>query len=597
MKLSAALAQLPYSLLVASLTLTAIAAPVESVGLDVLEPDNFESTIAQGVWFIEHFSPYCPHCRDFMPTWEQLVADTQKSADPGIHLAQVNCAINGDLCTKNGVTGYPQMNLYRNGVFQEMFSGARDYDRLTAFISTHAEPTTVAEPEPEPEPEPTSAPAALVVEDRYIAEHRESYRAAPARDLNPSGTVLELNENTFRDVVDDGMIFVKFFAPWCGHCKKLAPVWRELAVEMQHKLAIAEVNCDDHNALCHAEGVTGFPMLVYYGGKDGGKTEYTSGRKLEQLKAFAEKISGPPMREMNFEDLHARVEEHPVLYLLLHPPTSNWPINHLLDASHILFGSPPIYTSTSSRLYSHFGITPDASIILALKDGDDAAPAAVYQFTTQANADHEKESLTSWLLRNRLPLSLALSSDNFQDVMNAPHKPLVVLAAAAPSALQADIAPEMRELARQWRDARGSAAVVFAWMDAERWASWLKGMYGIKPDALPRVVIADHSGLVYWDTDHFGEKIQLSSSSLFSAINGALSRTIKPKHSENFVERMARYLNGRLMATEKYVSAHPWSTVCFVLLFVAVFAWALLRLFADSPEFREVARGKGDRLD
>lgn len=79
----------------------------------------------------------------------------------------------------------------------------------------------------------------------------------------------------------------------CGHCKKLAPIWTQLAAQVQHKLTIAEVNCEAYEGLCRAEGVPGFPQLIYYGGKGQGKVEYTSGRKLEQLRAFAEKVSGP----------------------------------------------------------------------------------------------------------------------------------------------------------------------------------------------------------------------------------------------------------------------------------------------------------------
>lgn len=62
---------------------------------------------------------------------------------------------------------------------------------------------------------------------------------------------------------------------------------------MKNKLTVAEVNCDDHSAICRSQGVTGYPMLFYYSGKSGVKTEYTGGRKIDQLKAFAERISLP----------------------------------------------------------------------------------------------------------------------------------------------------------------------------------------------------------------------------------------------------------------------------------------------------------------
>lgn len=112
MQLYTLLAKLPYTLVITSLALAASAVPVQSTELTVLNPSNFKETIKDGVWcarmllhlsnshvvrcrFIEHFSPYCGHCRRFAPTWTQLVEETEKQADPGIHLAQVNCAVDG----------------------------------------------------------------------------------------------------------------------------------------------------------------------------------------------------------------------------------------------------------------------------------------------------------------------------------------------------------------------------------------------------------------------------------------------------------------------------------------------------------------------
>ena len=73
--------------------------------------------------------------------------------------------------------------------------------------------------------------------------------------------------------------------------------------------------------------------------------------------------------------------------------------------------------------------------------------------------------------------------------MNAPHKPLVVIAATSQSDKE-QTAKEVTEIARKWRDRKEQAPVVFTWMDADRWGSWLKSMYGISGTG---VVVADHS--------------------------------------------------------------------------------------------------------
>ncbi|KAI8984891.1 thioredoxin-domain-containing protein [Trametes punicea] len=571
------LARLPFSLLASSVILASTALPVESTETEllVLTPDNFASTIANGVWFVEHFSPYCSHCRRFAPTWKQLVEETEKKADPGIHFAQVNCAIHGDLCRQNGVDGYPQMNLYRNGQYVETFMQARTIELLTEYVNAHAEPRNP--------PAPTVSieePVIVEIERDELVEEVQ-----PKEDVNPRGIVLSLDETTFRENVDKGGIFVKFFAPWCGHCKKLAPTWIELAGAMQHKLNIAEVNCDEHSALCREEGVTGYPMLFYYGGK-GTKTEYTGGRKLEQLKAFAQKVTGPGIQELKFSELEDRAAEHSVLYLLLHSPSDRAIFVSVVDASHVLFGSPPLFSSTSGAFYEHYNIKPSTAAIVALKDHDANVPAAVYMFSRPLSTVAERQGLVDWLLRNRLPTALELDSDNFQDVMNAAHKPLVVIVGTPKHELERT-ARKVRELARQWRDARETASVVFTWMDADKWGSWLKSMYGLKSGSLPRAIVANHSSLVYYDTDQFGDTIQLTSASLFSAINGAVKGTISYKHSENIVERLARYLNQKLVSLETYVSANPWHTAFYALVVLTLLGLGLKRLLADTEPSRE----------
>lgn len=74
------------------------------------------------------------------------------------------------------------------------------------------------------------------------------------------------NENV-DELTDGKAVFIKFRAPWCGHCKKLKPDWDWLSNEYANhptKL-IADVDCTttDGTKLCKKYGVTGYPTLKY----------------------------------------------------------------------------------------------------------------------------------------------------------------------------------------------------------------------------------------------------------------------------------------------------------------------------------------------
>ena len=100
-----------------------------------------------------------------------------------------------------------------------------------------------------------------------------------------------LNSESFDAALNSGKnVFVKFFAPWCGHCKRMKPDWDELMNEFgdSKSVVVAEVDCTIEEGLCGEIGVRGYPTLKYWnaGEKKDSPSDYQGGRDLESLRTF-----------------------------------------------------------------------------------------------------------------------------------------------------------------------------------------------------------------------------------------------------------------------------------------------------------------------
>ena len=112
-----------------------------------------------------------------------------------------------------------------------------------------------------------------------------------AKDLTEEdfmdGTVMDAESNV------NGVWFIKFYAPWWGHCKKLAPVWDELAQEVYTQtnlsdvgvdIQVGKIDCTTFRDVWDRVEVSGYPTLYVL--DSSGAYQFQNRRTLENLLAF-----------------------------------------------------------------------------------------------------------------------------------------------------------------------------------------------------------------------------------------------------------------------------------------------------------------------
>merc|ERR1712079_745723 len=103
--------------------------------------------------------------------------------------------------------------------------------------------------------------------------------------------VVDLNPNNFDSRVkdSDGIWIVEFYAPWCGHCKQLAPQYQKAAQALKGIIGVGAVDCDVHKQLCGQYGVQGFPTIKVFGANKNKPEDYQGGRTADAIVQAAQK--------------------------------------------------------------------------------------------------------------------------------------------------------------------------------------------------------------------------------------------------------------------------------------------------------------------
>jgi protein disulfide-isomerase A6 len=233
------------------LALAAIAILAGASSVVELTPDNFDSVVnGDKNVFVEFFAPWCGHCKNLAPVWDELAEAYKKESD--VVIAKVDADGHKELGSRFGVTGFPTLKMFLKGKTDATdYNSGRDLEELVKFVNDAT--------------------------------------GSKARVAKPVSKVTVLEPGNFDAVVNDKnkLVFVEFYAPWCGHCKHLAPDWEKLGAAFQNEenVVIAKVDADSHRNLGERFGVTGFPTLKFFPPNDKSGLSYEGARDLSALVA------------------------------------------------------------------------------------------------------------------------------------------------------------------------------------------------------------------------------------------------------------------------------------------------------------------------
>lgn len=241
-----------FSLFSCALTLLLVAAlAAANVVVDLTDTKKFDVSVGRDrPALVEFYAPWCGHCKKLEPEYAKAAAAFKD--EPGkVLIAKVNADQNKELSRRFGVKGYPTIKYFPfNSLEAEDYNGPRDSASIVDFINQKA-----------------------------AEAHGKAKGPAPA-------AAEQLNAANFDDIVMDENknVLVEFYAPWCGHCKNLAPTYNKVAgtYENDDDCVIAQMDADnvDNRPFAQRYDVQSFPTIKFFpkGSKDKKPVDYTGGR-------------------------------------------------------------------------------------------------------------------------------------------------------------------------------------------------------------------------------------------------------------------------------------------------------------------------------
>ncbi|XP_067107515.1 protein disulfide-isomerase TMX3 [Osmerus mordax] len=201
--------------------------------------------------------------------------------------------------------------------------------------------------------------------------------------------VVEDLDDTFKDTRVDDVWLVDFYAPWCGYCKKLEPVWYEIGAELKSSgspVRVGKMDATAYSGIASEFGVRGYPTIKLL--KADLAYNYKGPRTKDDIIEFANRVAGPAVRALPSKQMFDHMlKRHAVLFVYV-GGESPLKEKYIDVASELI-----VYTyffSASEEVLPESVTLPELPSVVVFKDG------AYFTYD-----EYEDGSLSSWVNKER----------------------------------------------------------------------------------------------------------------------------------------------------------------------------------------------------
>ncbi|KAI4470271.1 protein disulfide-isomerase tmx3 [Holotrichia oblita] len=251
--------------------------------------------------------------------------------------------------------------------------------------------------------------------------------------------VLELSDKFSEVRREGGHWLVMFYAPWCGHCKRLEPIWAHIAQALyKTNIRVGRVDCTRFSSLAAEFSISGFPTIKFIKGEE--EHTFLGDRTKQDIVNFALRMSGPPVQELTRADSLTMIKGQNHLFFM-----------YVGVQDGVLWDA---YYSVAIKFQPH-GFFYSASTDIAKQHVDlDELPAVfvykeslhyfypVESGSLSQDAEHLNTSMYNWINEERFETFPKVTRGNINELMQT--KKYIVLVVVEENKLQ-EISPEMME--------------------------------------------------------------------------------------------------------------------------------------------------------